>query len=289
MRKHVFMTALLCAVFLTLGAVLLISEQCMLRDEGVSVRQVTFEGGSGTLFLPEIAQARSIPLPEEGPDAHTGSVTVGGSVPAALVLGDGLDGKHALAVELARRGVAVLLADGETPADHAWIWLTDREFVRLTSAALIASEDRSAEALSLGTAFAGSGRASAAAILFGDDQTLFAAARYPGRDLLILTGREPEETAKRAYFGADYAEGRNFTGYFGDGTARAVSTAQGRTAFSSRRTLQQILDWQGSALGHEVEMPDDSEIFTRIDFCRIAAVFCFLAAAVIWPVRRGHT
>ena len=287
-RKHLFTTALLCLVFLTLGACLLLAARGMLREEGVTTLRVSFEGGGGKLCLPETAQAQSVPLyEEEEHDDHDDSLAVGGSSPAALVLGSGLDGTHALATELARRGVAVLLPDRGTPAADAWAWLTKQGFADLSSVALIASKSHEDEALSLGTALAASGPAPAATILLGDEQTLRKAAGYPGRDLLVLTGREAEEEARRAFFGADYAEGTVFTGYFGDGTARAVSAAQGRAAFSSRKTLCQIIDWQGSALGHAVELPDDNEIFTTIDFCRIAAVFCLIAAAAIWPLRRG--
>ena len=140
--------------------------------------------------------------------------------------------------------------------------------------------------IALGTALSATDRAPAATILLGDDDTLLLAADYPGLDLLILTGKAPGEEARRAYFGENYGPEREFTGYYGDGTARAAAPARGRLAFSSRATMQRILDWQGSALGHAVEIPDDDEIFRRIDAYRIAAVFCVAAAGLIWPLRR---
>lgn len=287
MRKHTAGTAILCLVFLALGASLLLAARNMLRDEGITVRRVSFEGGGGRFCRPEAAQTRSVPLyEEEEHDGHSGSLAVGGDSPAALVLGNGLDGTHALATELARRGVAVLLPDKGTSADSAWSWLMEQSYVRVSSAAIIASKSRADDALSLGAALASSGYAPAATILLGDGQTLRKAAGYPGRDLLILTETEADEEAKAAFFGAEYAAGSDFIGYFGDGSARAVSAVRGRAAFSSRKTLCQILDWQGSALGHAVELPDESEIFSSIDFCRIAAAFCLFAAGAIWPVRR---
>ena len=287
LKKSVFGTALLCLAFLALGASLLSAAQNTLRDEGIMVRHVSFEGGGGKLCLHDTTQAISVPLyEEEKHEGHDESIEVGGSGPAALLLGDGLDGTHALATELARRGVAVLLPDRGTPAASAWNWLMEQSFVLTSSAALIASGNYADDALSLGTALADSGRVPAATILLGDGQTLRKAAGYPGRDLLVLTDREADREEKIAFFGTDYAEEQNFTGYFGDGTARAVSAARGRTAFSSRKTLCQVLDWQGSALGHAVELPDDNVVFTDIDFCRIAAAFCLIAAGAVWPLRR---
>jgi hypothetical protein len=154
--------------------------------------------------------------------------------------------------------------------------------------ALIASAGRSDEALALGAELAASDKAPAATILLGDDEVLLRASSYPGRNLLVLTAGEAEAGTKAVFFGEGYDGRTDFIGYFGDGTARAAAAVRGRTGFSSLETLRRILDWQGSALGHVVELPDDSVIYPIIYFCRIASAFCFAAAAVIWPLRRGE-
>ena len=287
MRRQRLITALMCLVFLALGALLLLSARGMLRDEGVTVRRVTFEGGGGTLFQPEPGRTRDVPLYEEEHAGHPESVPAGGSLSAALVLGRGADGVRALSTELARRGVAALLPDKNTGAAAAWDWLAGQSYIRVSSMALIASGDYSDEVLTLGADLVSSERAPAATMLLGDDGVLRRAAAYPGRNLLILTAREAETGAKAAFFGAGYDARTDFIGYFGDGPARAAAAVRGRAAFSSPKTLRQILDWQGSALGHVVELPDDSKIFPTIDFCRIASAFCLAAAAAIWPLRRG--
>ena len=275
MRRRLI-TALLSLVFLALGAVLLLSARGILRDEGVTARRVVFEGGGGKLWLPEIVRPREVPLYEEDHSGHPESLPVGGSLSAALVLGSGRDGTRALSAELARRGVAVLLPDRNTHAPAAWDWLAGQSYIRISSMALIASIDRSDEALALGADLSSSDRAPAATILIGDDGVLRKAASYP------------EAGAKEVFFGAGYDARTDFSGYFGDGTARAAAAVRGRAAFSSRKTLRQILDWQGSALGHVVELPDDSVIFPITDFCRIASAFCLAAAAAVWPLRRGE-
>ena len=287
MRRRLI-TALLSLVFLALGAVLLLSARGILRDEGVTARRVVFEGGGGKLWLPEIVRPREVPLYEEDHSGHPESLPVGGSLSAALVLGSGRDGTRALSAELARRGVAVLLPDRNTRAPAAWDWLAGQSYIRISSMALIASIDRSDEALALGADLSSSDRAPAATILIGDDGVLRKAASYPGRNLLVLTAREAEAGAKEVFFGAGYDARTDFSGYFGDGTARDAAAVRGRAAFSSRKTLRQILDWQGSALGHVVELPDDSVIFPITDFCRIASAFCLAAAAAVWPLRRGE-
>ena len=287
MRRRLI-TALLSLVFLALGAVLLLSARGILRDEGVTARRVVFEGGGGKLWLPELVRTRDVPLYEEDHSGHPESLPVGGSLSAALVLGSGRDGTRALSAELARRGVAVLLPDRNTRASAAWDWLAGQSYIRISSMALIASIDRSDEALALGEDLSSSDRAPTATILIGDDGVLHKAASYPGRNLLVLTAREAEAGAKAVFFGAGYDARTDFSGYFGDGTARAAAAVRGRAAFSSRKTLRQILDWQGSALGHVVELPDDNAIFPITDFCRIASAFCLAAAAAVWPLRRGE-
>ena len=282
------MTALLCLVLLAMGAALLLSARNILRDEGVTVRRAAFEGAGGKLWLPEIGRPRDVPLYEEDHAGHTESVTVGGDLSAALVLGSAQDGVGALAAELSRRGVTVLLPDRDTAVQAAWDWLAGQSAVRVSSMALISSADRAEEALALGAELAASDRAPAATILLGDDKVLLRAAAYPGRNLLVLTAGEAEEGAKAVFFGESYDGRTDFIGYFGDGTARAAAAVRGRTAFSSLETLRQILDWQGSALGHVVELPDDSVIFPIIYFCRIASAFCLAAAAAIRPLRRGE-
>ena len=289
MKQQKLTTATLCLAFLALGICLLLAAEQTLLAEGVSMCRVTLGEGRGTLFTPQLGEETSLLLPEEpsgGIHSHSQSVVLGGQCNAALLLGDGVDGQHALATELARRGVAVLLPDRKVPARTAWDWLMDQEYTRAACVALIASKRCADDALALGTALSATDRAPAATILLGDDDTLLLAADYPGLDLLILTGKAPGEEARRAYFGENYGPEREFTGYYGDGTARAAAPARGRLAFSSRATMQRILDWQGSALGHAVEIPDDDEIFRRIDAYRIAAVFCVAAAGLIWPLRR---
>ena len=282
MRKGERLTAaLLSLVFLALSGCLLLAGEGILRDEGVSVLRVASGGVRGTLFLPALLPEQTVTIPEED---HAHRVTTGGRCAAALVLAGRFDGARTLAAELARRGVAALIPDGNVPASEAWEWLSGQPFVRESSVALIAAESRAAAALSLGRTLAPTDRAAAAAILRGEEDTLRLAADYPGRNLLILTDREPAEEAKAAFFGADYDAGRRFSGYFSEGTARAAVTVPGR--LSARPALVTVMDWQGSALGHAVELADDDVICGRVVCCRIGAALCVGAAAVVRILRR---
>ena len=288
--KDRLITALLCLAFLALGGCLLLAAKGMLRAEGLIVEKVSLPDGDGTLCRPMAIQAQAVPLPED-PDEeahadHAHRVDTGGRCGAALILSGPMDGAEALAKELGRRGVAALIPGKDVPAAAAWDWLTAQSFVRISSVALIASADRAEEALSLGAALSSTERAAAALIVLGDADTLRRAADHPGRNLLILTGKEPDAEAMTAFLGADYDGRRNLTGYFGEGTARAVAAVPGRAALFSRPALERIMDWQGSTLGHAVELPDSDVIYGRIVFCQCGAAFCFFAAGAIWLLRR---
>ena len=285
MRTSLRTNFLLTLAFLALGACLLLASTGQLRAEGVRVSTVAIGEGSGRLYRPAAARSEIVPLYEEPTGgAHipqADSVVTDARFAAALVLHESGDGAEALAVEFARRGVAVLIPGRSVDARAAWDWLMGQSFTRVSSAAIIAGSGRAAEAFSLGGEMSATNMAAAATIVLGDEDTLRLAADYPGRDLLILTADEPSGSAKEAYFGAQYDPRRNFSGYFGEGTARAVA-AVGRRNFSARRALLQCLDWQGSTLGHAVALPDEDILYGRIVFCRTAAALCVFAAGSVW-------
>ena len=289
MRKHRLLTALVCLALLTLGACLHLSAKGILSAEGVTVRRAELGAGRGTIFLPAANPAQSIPLWEEpaGADAggHEDSVVVGGSLSAALILSDGGDGARTLAAEFARRGVAALIPDRDVPAAEAWNWLLSRDFTRRYAVGLMASERRADEALELAGALP-EGQAAATVILLGGDSTLRRAGECRARNLLILTDRAPEPEAKSAFFGGG-DPANDFTGYFSEGTARAVRTTQHR-GFGFRAVLEQLMDWQGSSLGHAVARNDGDLIGARIVFCRAGTGFCLAAAALVWLLRRKN-
>lgn len=287
-RRRLLRPAAMSVCFALLGACLLLASAGLLSEGGVSVQSAALPGGSGKLYLPAAGESAVLSLHADGEGGHVHEdIAVGGGpFSAALLLRSRLDGGEAAAVELCRRGVAVLLADEDVPAADAWNWLTEQSFVRVSSVALLAGTGRSGEALELADALVGSGRECAAVILLGDEQLLRGAAGSPCRDLLILTAREPDAGAKGAFFGEDFDPSRVFTGYFSEGTARACEAVGGAPAFSDRDVLARIIDWQGSSLGHAVEIPDDDLVYDEILFCRIGAWACFALAALVWLRRR---
>lgn len=290
-NKHTILTALACLLMLALGACLWLAGEGMLRAGGVHMETVQLPEGKARLYRPETIRAQSVPLMEEpsgGAHAPEESVMVGGQCAAALLLADGFDGADALAVELSRRGVAVLLPGKVVPAREAWDWLMEQSFTRVSSVALIASKGRSAEALALGEALVPTDRAAATTMLLGDDALLSAAVSWPGRNLLILTRHEADTAVRAAFLGT--GDGRSeFGGYFSEGTARAAASLGGALRWSSREALVRVLDWQGSSLGHAVSLSDDDFICGYVGCCRIAAALCLPAAALLWFLRRKMT
>ena len=99
-----------------------------------------------------------------------------------------------------------------------------------------------------------------------------------GADLLAVELARRDVTVLLADRDTDAAAG--FSGYFGDGSARALESGTLLCTFTGRDAMLRVIDWQGSCLGHFRELADDDLVYPGIRFCRIAAGCCFLLAAV---------
>lgn len=276
----------LALLFLILGGCLLLAErQIRLSGGETALTAAELPGGNAALYLPRaVPVAEALPAhDDEGDDGHRHeAVYTGGKMNAVMILSRGADGASVLAAELSRRGVAALIVNGENGRE-AWDWLTAQDFVRLSGTALAAPKGRSAEALDLADSLRGTGRECAAVILLGDAGTLRRAGGSDARNVLMFTGRA-DPAAEEAFFGSAVDAERGFSGYFSDGSARAC--VRGGGSFFSRRTLETVMDWQGSSLGHTVELPDDDLICGKLLLCRAWAGLCLLAAAGVLLCRR---
>lgn len=269
--------AALAAAFLLLGGCLLAAASGLLGAEGVEIRSV----GPGRLYLPAAGESVTLTAHAdgEGGHVHADAAVDGGRFNAAVLLRGRFDGAGAAAAELSRRGVAVLLADRDVSAAEAWDYMLSQRFTRLSAAALMAGTDRAREALSLADSLVGGGRECAAVMVLGDEDTVRAGAAARCRNLLVLTSRPASDEAYLAFFGSASAAARGFEGYFSEGTARAAEAVGGGPRFSDAGVLARIIDWQGSSLGHAVELPDDDVIYKDMTCYRWCAWACFAAAA----------
>ena len=291
MKRGGFLQAgLLALVFILLGCCLWLAGSGLRDGNGaVSVETVSLPGGRGTLYLPREAGGTvfSVYVGGEGEDHIHSDAASAARSPAALILGHGLDGARSLAVELSRRNVAVLLLTDQTDPAAAWDWLGAQSFVIGDAMGLFASRGRAADGLALAGKLVGTERECAAVVLSGDEDTVTGAGALSGRNLLVLTGKAPSRDAKLAFFGAEGAAERGFSGFFGEGTARAVVPLGWNTpGFSRRSAMLQVIDWQGSSLGHASGLADGDLIYDQIIFCRCAAGVCLLLAAAVLPCRK---
>ena len=266
----------LAAAFLALGACLLLSGRGMERADGVRTVKTDLPGGEGKLYIPATEAALVLPAHEEGDE----TVRAGGEAAGALILSHRPDGAEGAALELCRRGIAVLVIRDGVPAESAWDWLLSQPFVRRSGGAILASDRRAGEALALAEKLAGTPRASAAVILTGDKSLVKAAAGNPAANILVLTGQTAGEEDLTAFYGSAEAARLGFTGYFAKGTARASAALRGDDpSFFRRSVLERTMDWLGSSLGHRVEVADSDLICGKILGWRIAGALCMALGA----------
>lgn len=248
--------------------------------DGVGVTRLTLDGTVLRLYRLGDAGSETVILTDhaDGDGGHTHTLTLGGQSSAALVLTAPGDRSDALAVELARRGVAVLTAPGGSGA-AAWDWLTEQNFVRLSTVALVAGPGQGEEALALMGSLSGGGRECAAAVLMEDASLLSAAAGSPGRNILFLALTEPEPHAVAAFLREEERAPGWIGGYFAEGTARkAVRPVSGR--WDDREVLLPVIDWLGSSLGHTIELKDNDLIVGRRLACRRWGAACLAGGAL---------
>ncbi len=266
MRRFVWVLA---AALLLAGATILLGSGRL--PAGVSAADTT----AGTLYSPGAGPGvTALTLPEDEA-GHSHTFTGGGS--AALVLAGRGEGGRELALELARRGVTVLLASADTGAGEAWRWLTSREFVRIGTVALIAGESRGQEALALASELVGGGRECAALVLTGEDGLLSAAGTSAARNILYLSVSEPSAAAAGAFLGDEKGPG-TIRGYFAEGTARSV-VRTGTARLDARESLLPVIDWLGSSLGHAVELHDEDLVVPGRRTMHLAGELLLVAGA----------
>ena len=268
--RKLYRGGLIALAFAILGACLLLSARGIRVSGGALRERLELPGGTGTLYVPAEAVGGETVADEDG---HVFTAGPGG----ALILAGTLDGSDALATELARRGVTVLLADRGTSAADGWDWLFTHAGAEL--AVLISSYDRAGEAMALGQEKAGSPDPCAALILLADREAVLTAGDYTGQNLLLLTDCSLSEGERTAFFGSRADAELGFSGYFGEGTARALEYGPLFCTFADRGVMSRVIDWQGSCLGHPIELSDGDHIYGSILFCRAAAICCFLLAA----------
>ena len=268
---------------LGLGLALAVTGGALLRRaadrDGVIVTKLSPDGAAARLYRLGDGVPETAVLTEhaDGEGGHAHALTLGGPAPAALILTAPGDRAETLATELARRGVSVLTADGG--AAGTWDWLTEQDFVRLSSLALIASPGRGAEAAGLLESLAGSGRESAAAVLAGDAALLDTLSASPGRNLLFLTAEEPPRESLEAFLGENERRPGWIGGYFAEGTARKVVRPwSGR--WNDPEALGPVIDWLGSSLGHVIELSDEDLLSPGAAVCRRWGTACLVLGGV---------
>lgn len=267
MRDRVRLIPLLPALVFFLAAGLLLRPA--LDRYGVSVTDVALPNGAAARLYRSGDDRQAGPAAFTDDDGHTHTLAPAGGSAAALLLRERGDGADALAAELARRGVAVLAAAPGADPDRAWEALTESGFARLSSLALLGGES----ALALADRLAGSGKEPAAVVLRGDGALLERAAASRARNILFLTGAEPDPGTLAAFLGEEERKPMAIGGYFAEGTARrAVRPAPGR--WDERENLLPVIDWLGSSLGHAVELPDEDLPTLTRKTARTAAATC---------------
>ena len=272
MKGTVLRGSLIALAFAALGGCLLLAGQGIRTSGGAAVKTAEIPDGRAALYCPAEA-AEAVSAADE--DGHTYAARPGG----ALILSDVLDGSDALATELARRDVTVLLAGRGTDPVLAWDWLLDSQGGGVSRAILISSSRRAGEAVALASERTGTDTACSGLILLSDREDVRAAAGYEGRNLLLLSDANLSPEEKTAFFGSATDAEQGFSGYFGDGSARALESGALLCSFAGRNAMLRVIDWQGSCLGHFRELADDDLIYRSILFCRAAAGCCFLLAA----------
>jgi len=256
-------TALRSLALLLLGGCLLLAGAALRRDSG-AVRIERTE--MGTAYFPA----------EPGASLS----------PAALLLHSPGDGADTAATELARRGVIALVAGRGTAPEDAWRALLDTNGVRVSAAALLAQGGRCDEALAFLERLAGESRQPAAVILLGNNALPGKAVSSPGRNMLLLTGREAPLEDRAAFLGSREAaeRPRGISGYFGQGDARGVEALGGLSPIFARRdALLRLIDWQGSSLGHAITLADDDLLGGSAAFCRAAGYIVILLGLALPP------
>ena len=263
MRRRLFLPALAAALLCLAGALFWRSGDL----HGASASALSLpDGGTGRIYRSGAGRdAGTLALPEDE-DGHTHTVSVSGGSAAALILTRRGDGSAVLAAELARRGVTAVTMPESGDASAAWDALAARDDVRLSSLALIGG----AEALDLADALADSGRECAAVILRGDGPLLERAAASKARNILFLTGAEPEKGLVTAFLGEEERKSGDIGGYFAEGTARRV-IRPAPERLDREETLLPVIDWLGSSLGHAVELPDGDLPNRSGPYIRLAA------------------
>lgn len=272
MKNRGVVAPLLAALVLFLSAGLLLRPSA--DRYGVSAVKLSLPGGTGILYRSGGARAPgTVTVADE--DGHTHALTSAGGSAAALLLRERGDGADMLATELARRGVAVLTAAPGTDPAGAWEALTSSGFARLSSLALLGGGD----ALTLADRLAGGGKEPAAVVLRGDGALLEQAAASRARNILFLTGDEPDPAVLTAFLGEPERKPMAIGGYFAEGTARrAARPLSGK--WDDRETMLPVIDWLGSSLGHAVELPDEDLPTLTRKTSRTGAAVCAALGAV---------
>ena len=215
-------------------------------------------------------------LPQSGARAveFRPDCTHAGSTGAVLLLSRCGDGSRALASELARRGMTVLLARAQNAAE-AWDALASLPYARLSSLGLLAGKSGADAALALADSLAHGGKEPGAVVLCGSS-VREAAAESEARNILLFVGRNDDK------------ESLALQGYFTEGTARCVRPLG--ASWRSGAAVAALLDWLGSSLGHTIELPDD-DLQLRAHAAWVwLTVFAWSAAALalVTGLRRKH-
>lgn len=222
-RKRILCLALTLLFILT-GGLSLWRSEAMLRQGGktaITAVRLAESGARAVEFRPDCTRA--------------------GSAGAVLLLSRFGDGSRALASELARRGMTVLVARAQNAAE-AWDALASLPYARLSSLGLLAGKSGADTALSLADSLVGAGKEPGAVVLCGAS-VREAAEESAARNILLFVGKN------------DNKESLALQGYFSEGTARCARPLG--ASWRSGATVAALLDWLGSSLGHTVELPDD--------------------------------
>lgn len=274
--------ALLALALLALGWCLLLAGIRLSRD-GVDIARVETSGGGGMLYLPASAEPAEFRLTDAEDDGHSHPDlrTASGGMPAVLIFHSAGDGAKALATELARRGTAALVADADADPSLCWEWFSAQSFAMGSAMGLAAGPARAGEILDLAEKLSGNGREPAAVMALGDAVLLSRAAKTPGRNMLFLLRGTASWEERVAFCGSKSAAEHGFSGFFGMGTARGLRPAGRLENFAGKNVLTAVIDWQGSSLGHRIELSDDDLAAGSVRLCRCGAAAALAMALAV--------
>jgi hypothetical protein len=202
-------------------------------------------------------------------DGHTAAVILAGLTPGE---------NRALATELCRRGYTVL-----RPADSAQIlaavhWLQSQPNIRPHRIALVLGNELPPAAADCAGELAATVFLTTGAEWINGD--------FP--NALAFSAGAPTVQQLSAFLRCDDRQGEigRIFGYFVEGTARCVELTGSTPTYRDKRVQTRLFDWLGSAIGHQIEIPDARQHWAVADGFAAAGIVTGAAALALFLIHR---